>query len=253
MCGKGHGVPQTRAGSQTGVVKCRWKGREGAGRVSGRTVGSPGNEGLQGPLEISSHDQTLKVPESPSPGCREASGTFSKSLGPGCTPVPVIQGGRDREGRWPGHHGVSQSFPCAAAPTRLRSFAPQAWAQGPDASLEPPGLRFCELSSAVCLAMFKRILSPCFPLKLQSFAALPEHATSLPVLGLNWGLWGFGEFGGLGGCQLFEEKVPTAPFPVARAMVWWPCPGAPPLLGRWGLWMPQHSQLTQSIPQHLCG
>ena len=203
--------------------------------MSGRTVGSPGNEGLQGPLEISSHDQTLKVPESPSPGCREASGTFSKSLGPGCTPVPVIQGGTDREGRWPGHHGVSQSFPCAAAPTRLRSSAPQAWAQGPDASLEPPGLRFCELSSAVCLAMFKRILSPCFPLKLQSFAALPEHATSLPVLGLNWGLWGVGEFGGVGGdvsCLRRRFQLPHFLWPEQ----WFggPAQGHPPCWGDGG-------------------
>ena len=97
MCGKGLRVPQTRAGSQIRVVKWRWKGREGAGRVSGRTLEPPGNEGLQGPLEVSSHDQTLKVRGSPSPGFRESTGKFSESLHPGCTPVPVIQSGRDRE------------------------------------------------------------------------------------------------------------------------------------------------------------
>lgn len=70
----------------------------GAGLVSGRTVGPSGNEGLQGSLEISSHDQTLKVRGSPSPGCRESTGKFSESLHPGCTPVPVIQSGRDQEG-----------------------------------------------------------------------------------------------------------------------------------------------------------
>lgn len=117
--------------------------------MSGRTVGPPGNEGLQGPLEVSSRDQTLEVRESPSPGCRESSGKFSKSLRPGCTPVPVIESGRDREGAvtWASRH-QSKLPMCHCCTRKAQKLCSSGLGPG-TGCLESPGLQFCELPSAV--------------------------------------------------------------------------------------------------------
>ena len=168
------------------VARSEWsngggKGKRGAGWVSGRTLGPPGNEGLQGPLEVSSHDQTLKVRGSPSPGCRESTGKFSESLHPGCTPVPIIQSGRDREADHDPSIKVSVKAPHVPPPHPKGSEAlllgPKSRAWMPAWSL--PGSDSVNYLQQLCSVMIKCVLSPFPPQALQLCPNTLLHFLSL--------------------------------------------------------------------------